>query len=112
VGARRAEDGVMRFSTGLPRDTATLLLLASSIIVILGLSLAAGDKASHHVKTISSVGAACILAVYVAWAIPYVRSGGGDVQAESRVPLPAAALLLAAGGVGSAFVSDWFINAL
>jgi Ca2+:H+ antiporter len=112
VGARREKDGVMRFSSGLPRDTATLLLLASSIIVILGLSLAAGDKASHHVKTISSVGAGCILAVYVAWAIPYVRSGGGDVTAEARVPLPLAAVLLAIGGVGSAFVSDWFINAL
>jgi Ca2+:H+ antiporter len=112
VGARREKDGVMRFSTGLPRDTATLLLLASSIIVILGLSLAAGDKASHHVKTISSVGAGCILAVYVAWAIPYVRSGGGDVQAETRVPLPTAAVLLGLGGVGSAFVSDWFISAL
>jgi Ca2+:H+ antiporter len=112
VGARRTEDGVMRFSTGLPRDTATLLLLASSIIVILGLSLASGDKASHHVKTISSVGAVCILAVYVAWAIPYVRSGGGDVRAEARVSLPVAGTLLALGGVGSAFVSDWFITAL
>jgi Ca2+:H+ antiporter len=112
VGARRERDGVMRFSTGLPRDTATLLLLASSIIVILGLSLASGDKASHHVKTISSVGAGCILAVYVAWVVPYVRSGGGDVHAETRVPLPLAGALLALGGVGSAFVSDWFISAL
>ena len=112
VGARQERDGVMRFGTGLPRDTATLLLLASSIIVILGLSLASGDKASHHVKTISSLGAGCILAVYVAWAIPYVRSGGGDVQAESRVSLPLAATLLALAGVGAAFVSDWFISAL
>lgn len=112
VGARRERDGMMRFSTGLPRDTATLLLLASSIIVILGLSLASGDKASHHVKTISSVGAACILAVYLAWAVPYVRSGGGDIHAESRLPLPFAAGLLALGGVGAAFVSDWFISAL
>jgi Ca2+:H+ antiporter len=112
VGARRERDGVMRFSTGLPRDTATLLLLASSIIVILGLSLASGDKASHHVKTISSVGAGCILAVYLAWAVPYLRSGGGDIYAESRVPLPFAGALLALGGVGAAFVSDWFISAL
>ena len=112
VGARQTRDGVMRFSTGLPRDTATLLLLASSIIVILGLSLASGDKASHHIKAISSIGAVCILAVYVAWAIPYVRSGGGDAHAETRVSLPFAATLLALGGVGSAFVSDWFIHAL
>ena len=112
VGARQTEEGVMRFSTGLPRDTATLLLLASSIIVILGLSLASGDKASHHVKAISGIGAGCILAVYVAWAIPYVRSGGGNTRAQTRVPLPFAATLLALGGVGSAFVSDWFIHAL
>jgi Ca2+:H+ antiporter len=112
VGARRERDGVMRFNPALPRDTATLLLLASSIIVILGLSLASGDRASHHTKVISVVGAGCILAVYVAWAVPYVRSGGGDVHAEQRVPLPLAAVLLALGGAGSAFVSDWFINAL
>ncbi len=112
VGARHSSGGVMRFSTGLPRDTATLVLLASSIIVILGLSLASGDKASHHVKTISVVGAACILAVYVAWAIPYLRSGGGDVESRPRVPLPVATVLLAVSGVGAAFVSDWFITAL
>jgi Ca2+:H+ antiporter len=112
VGAMKTDDGVMRFSRGLPRDTATLMLLASSIIVILGLSLASGDKASHHVKAISSLGAVCILAVYVAWAIPYVRSSSGDARATPRVPLPLAATLLAAGGVGAAFVSDWFITAL
>lgn len=112
AGARHEDDGVMRFSTGLPRDTATLMLLASSIIVILGLSLASGDKASHHVKTISAVGAACILAVYVAWAIPYIRHGGGEVAVQPRVRLPVAMVLLAASGVGAAFVSDWFITAL
>jgi Ca2+:H+ antiporter len=41
-----------------------------------------------------------------------VRSAGGNVQAKPRVPLPFAATLLALGGVGSAFVSDWFISAL
>jgi Ca2+:H+ antiporter len=112
VGARHDSSGVMRFSTGLPRDTATLMLLASSIIVILGLSLASGDKASHHVKTISVVGAGCILAVYVAWAIPYIRSGGGEVETQPRVRPPVAVALLAISGVGAAFVSDWFITAL
>ena len=40
VGARRAPDGIMRFSTRLPRDTATLLQVTVFIIVLLGLSLA------------------------------------------------------------------------
>jgi Ca2+:H+ antiporter len=113
VGARRARDGVMRFNPRLPSDTATLLLLASVIIVILGLSIASADKASHHVRTISAVGAGCILAVYLAWVIPYVRSGAaGEPAVAPRVPLSLAAGMLAVGGVGSAFVSDWFINAL
>ena len=53
VGARRAPDGIMRFSTRLPRDTATLLQVTVFIIVLLGLSLSAHDPASHHVKSIS-----------------------------------------------------------
>ena len=64
----------MRFSSRLPRDTATLLLLAVFIIVLLGLSLAAHDPASHHVEAISTVGAVCLLVVYLAWVIPYLRS--------------------------------------
>ena len=39
VGARRAPDGIMRFSKRLPRDTATLLQVTVFIIVLLGLSL-------------------------------------------------------------------------
>ena len=74
VGARRAPDGIMRFSKRLPRDTATLLQVTVFIIVLLGLSLASHDSASHHVNTISIVGAICLLIVYVAWVIPYLRS--------------------------------------
>ncbi len=74
VGARRAPDGLMRFSKRLPRDTATLLQVTVFIIVLLGLSLASHDPASHHVKTISAVGAVCLLIVYIAWVVPYLRS--------------------------------------
>jgi Ca2+:H+ antiporter len=74
VGARRSPQGVMRFAKKLPRDTATLLQVTVFIIVLLGLSLAAHDPASHHVKAISIVGAICLLVVYVAWVVPYLRS--------------------------------------
>lgn len=74
VGARRAPDGMMRFSKRLPRDTATLLQVTVFIIVLLGLSLGAHDPASHHVKAISAVGAVCLLVVYMAWVVPYLRS--------------------------------------
>jgi Ca2+:H+ antiporter len=81
VGARRAPDGVMRFSRRLPSDTATLLLVTVFIIVLLGLSLASHDPASHHVKAISVVGAVCLLVVYVSWVVPYLRS---DVAPAGR----------------------------
>jgi Ca2+:H+ antiporter len=48
VGARRAPDGMMRFRRRLPNDTATLLLLASFIIVIVGLAHASHDPAARH----------------------------------------------------------------
>ena len=135
VGARRAPDGVMRFSKRLPRDTATLLLLAVFIIVLLALSLGSHDPASHHVKSISAVGAVCLLFVYMAWAIPYLRAdaAGGPVETDAgteragtasepvaaepsparhALPLPLTLTLLLLGGGASAFVSDWFVNAL
>jgi Ca2+:H+ antiporter len=120
VGARRSSDGTMRFSKRLPRDTATLLQVAVFIIVLLGLSLASHDPASHHVKTISAVGAVSLLIVYVAWVVPYLRSdlaaGAADADAPARARAPASArvslALLLAAGAASAFVSEWFINGL
>ncbi|HEX5852785.1 MAG TPA: hypothetical protein VFY36_06815, partial [Solirubrobacteraceae bacterium] len=129
VGARRAPDGLMRFSKRLPRDTATLLQVTVFIIVLLGLSLGSHDPASHHVEAISAVGAVCLLVVYLAWVVPYLRSDGGpggDGSAPAG-PAPAAAAsaprgprlslgltlaLLGVAGTASAFVSDWFVNAL
>jgi Ca2+:H+ antiporter len=124
VGARRAPDGIMRFSKHLPRDTATLLVVTVFIIVILGLSLGAHDRASHHYRTISAVGAGCLLFVYLSWVVPYLRAdatrAAADTSAASaastaggpRVSLRLSIALLLVAGTGSAFVSDWFIDAL
>jgi Ca2+:H+ antiporter len=118
VGARRAPDGTMRFSRRLPSDTATLLLVTVFIIVLLGLSLAAHDPASHHVKAISAVGAGCLLVVYLSWVVPYLRSDDapqaepGSTAAGPRLSLGVTLALLLVAGVASAFVSDWFVNAL
>lgn len=114
IGARRSPDGVMRFSSKLPRDTATLLLLAVFIIVLLGLSLAAHDPASHHVEVISAVGAVCLLVVYLAWVIPYLRSDTSPPEADGgpRLGLGITLTLLLLAGGASAFVSDWFVNGL
>jgi Ca2+:H+ antiporter len=104
----------MQFDTTLPKDATTLLLVASFIIVLIGLVDRVGDPAHRHTETISIVGAAVLLAVYAVWLPQYLRSdqATADTGARSRLPLALSVVLLVAAGVGSAFVSDWFVHAL
>ncbi len=114
VGARR--DGIMRFRARLPQDTATLLLSASFVIVLVALAVASHDEASRHVDTLSAVAAVALLAIYGAWLWSYLRSDEPREEAhESRasaVPFAVSVALLAVAGVGAAFASDWFVSAL
>jgi Ca2+:H+ antiporter len=117
VGARKAEDGIMRFSARLPNDTATLLLLAVFIIAVLGVTDRIGDRASEHEVAISVVGAVVLLLVYGAWLMSYLRTGGAPADEESTgshggMSMRVAVVLLAAAGVGAALVSDWFVAAI
>jgi len=114
VGARRAPGGVMRFSARLPNDTATLLLVTAFIIVLLGLVLSTHEPAAHHVEAISVVGAVGLLVVYASWLIHHLRTPDQreGVPGEARLTLRGSVTLLAIAGVGSAFVSDWFVNSL
>src|SRR5580704_4491173 len=104
VGARRSSDGLMRFSKRLPNDTATLLQVTVFIIVLLGLSTASHDPASHHVQAISIVGAICLLVVYLSWVVPYLRADRAPEAGSEHPPAPrlslglTVSLLLIAGG--------------
>jgi Ca2+:H+ antiporter len=104
----------MRFNPRLPNDTATLLLSASFIIVLVGLANSSHDLASHHIRTISIVAAVAILVVYASWLWGYLRSDvrPGDQGEPARLSAPVSVGLLIFGGVASAFVSDWFVHAL
>src|SRR4051794_14747199 len=117
AGTIHAEDGCMRFRHRLPQDTATLLLVSLFVIVIIGLSVASSNQASHHVEGLSVVGAICLLVVYAAWLWRYLGSDqapdeSGTEETRPRVSMGFAIGLLAIAGVGSAFVSDWFIHSL
>ena len=116
VGARQSSDGIMRFSPRLPNDTATLLLLAGFIIVLVGLSASTHDKASDDVLTISAIASVLLLVTYAVWVWGYLRSGTPPPAAEPRgepaMPLRTSIVLLAFAGVGAALVSDWFVAAL
>jgi len=117
AGSTRNRDGTMSFGARLPNDTATLLLLAVFLIAILGLSDQVGDRASRHQVEISVVGAVCLLVVYAAWLVGYLRSERTAEPALSEpthavLPFGAALTLLALSGVAAALVSDWFVAEL
>jgi Ca2+:H+ antiporter len=120
VGARRAQDRVMRFHPRLPKDTTTLLLMAVFIIALLGLAVGVGDPAARHDVAISAIGAVALIVVYVAWLVRYLKDDRTAQQdavvvrdpSARPVAMPVAVGLLAIGGVGAALVSDWFIAAL
>jgi Ca2+:H+ antiporter len=123
VGARRSEDKVMRFNARLPNDTATLLLISSFIILLVGLANGANDSASHHIETISIISAVAILVAYGVWVHQYLTttpSGGADApdgEAQERAQAPRVSIatslvLLGLSGLAAALVSDWFVHAL
>jgi Ca2+:H+ antiporter len=112
AGCHASSDGVMRFHTRLPKDNALLMLLASFLIVIIGLSVATDDNASTHVTAISVVGAIALLLTYGVWLFDYLREDLPREAGEARISLTRALALLAVAGVASAFVSDWFVSAL
>ncbi len=114
AGCRKSVDGVMRFHPRLPKDNAILMMLASFVIVLLGISAASNDRASHHVQAISIVGAVALLVTYGVWLVDYLRDGASREPSHGapRISMRVAVALLAVAGVGAAFVADWFVTAL
>ena len=118
AGASVSRGRLMRFGARLPNDTATLLLLAVFIIVLLGLSDQSGDRASHHAVAISIIGAVCLLGVYGAWlwSLPAHGRHAGDATTHRPRPSPtrcgSASGCSLLSGAGAALVSDWFVAAL
>ncbi len=114
AGSLREPDHVMRFSPRLPNDAATLLMITSFVVVLVRLADSSHDLASHHVTTISIIGAAAILVVYGFWVRDYLRteSAQDEKSTQRRIPTAQSLGLLVVAGVASAFVSDWFVHAL
>ena len=122
TGAAASKDGIMRFRIRLPNDTATLLLAASFVIVVVGIAVQDRAKAASHVQALSAIAAVGLLAAYATWAWGYLRSdtpspdpereAEGDETQGRRAPIGVSVALLAVAGAGAAFASDWFIHAL
>ena len=113
AGAFREPDRVMRFNKRLPNDTATLLMITSFIVLLVALANSSNDSASNHIKTISIISAVVILLVYMVWVLQYLRTERTRGEAgKARISAAVSFVLLIVAGVASAFVSEWFVDAL
>ena len=120
VGILRAGMAVLVLATVLLRpEIATVGALVVVLATACYLAVTAIPFLLHRRKAehLLAVAQGMLLAdgVYLAWVVPYVRGEAAHEQRREtapRVALPVSIGLLAAGGVASAFVSDWFIAAL
>ncbi len=111
--------GVQKFGGDQTRTMSTLLLLAVAAIAIPTIASAPGGPDRGHETEISVVVSLVLLVVFTA-SIPFsIGKAGPDVGAEEGTvlsdrlwPIGLALVILAAAGIGAAFVSDWFVDAL
>jgi Ca2+:H+ antiporter len=108
--------GRQRCGTDTTRKTAMLLVLSVASQAIPTLATPPGAPDYGHARDLSLVTAGVLLIVFVG-SVPMAVKGdiGPSRQRGAREaswPLVAALLVLGAAGVGAAFVSDWFVEAL
>ena len=111
--------GVQKFGGDQTRIMSTLLLLAVAALAIPTIAAAPGGPDRGHETEISVVVSIVLLVVFAA-SIPFAIGNGGPglgageglALTDKLWPIGLTLGVLAAAGVGAAFVSDWFVAAL
>jgi Ca2+:H+ antiporter len=112
------KNGTQRFASERPRAIVIMMVLAVSALVVPTIVDAIHTPAEAHEETLSIASALVLLAVFAA-SIPFSLKGGtvgeavpaGELE-ETPWSLRRAISILIAAGVLTAFVSDWFVQAL
>jgi Ca2+:H+ antiporter len=109
--------GTQRFASDAPRMIATLTLLAVAALAVPTLVHGLHTPAAGHEEGLSIACAVILLIIFLA-SIPVSLKGGptsipeGPKEHAESWPVWLAIVILIGAGAGSAFVSDWFVNAL
>ena len=109
--------GTQRFSSTTPRMIANLTLLAVAALIVPTLTFGLHTPAAGHEEGLSIASAVILLVVFIA-SIPISLQGGPTklpkvhAASASAWPMGLTLVVLVGAGVGSAFVSDWFVSAL
>ena len=112
------KNGTQVFKSGPPKMIATLMILAFAALAIPTLANEMHTPAAAHINTLNIFVAVVLLLIFIASLYFFIKGDkaivpdkAGD-QLSPAWSLPVTFLILALAGVGAAFVSDWFVEAL
>ena len=109
--------GTQKFGTDQTKLMSTLLVLAAAAIAIPTIATSPGGPAHGHETELSVFVSIILLAVFAA-SVPFAIGKGSavgpteDATEKASWPLRLAVATLLVAGIGAAFVSDWFVEAL
>ena len=115
------KNGTQKFHSEPPKMIATLMLIAFAALAIPTLAHHVHAAADAHINTLNILVAIVLLLVLVAsltFTIKRDKNVVPEKPAEEEIShngsrsMPVTLIVLAASGVGAAFVSDWFVEAL
>src|SRR5438477_3913554 len=109
--------GTQRFASDAPRMIATLTLLAVAALAVPTLVYSLHTPAAGHEEGLSIACAVILLIVFLASIPVSLKGGPTSIPEEPKEhtdswPMWLAVVILVGAGIGSAFVSDWFVGAL
>jgi Ca2+:H+ antiporter len=112
------KNGTQKFNSEPPKMIVTLMLLAFAALAVPTLTHYLHTAADSHINTLDIMVAIVLLIVFAA-SLRFSLKGDKAIVPEDcpeahSAPwsLPITLLVLAGSGVGAAFVSDWFVEAL
>jgi Ca2+:H+ antiporter len=111
------KNGTQRFKSEPPRMIVTLMLLAVSALIIPTLAHALHTPAEPHINDLDIFVAVVLLIMLAASTYFSIRGDSAVAPQKEEIGEPEwsltlAIVVLAFAGVGAAFVSDWFVEAL
>jgi Ca2+:H+ antiporter len=111
------KNGTQVFHSGPPKMIATLMILAFAALAIPTLTRLLHTSAEGHLSCLNIFVAIVLLILFAASTYFFLKGDKAIVASpeEKKVSswsLPLTLIVLAGSGVGAAFVSDWFVEAL
>ncbi|MGO8670862.1 MAG: calcium:proton antiporter [Capsulimonadaceae bacterium] len=119
IMAGGAVNGMQRFSREQPRTISSLMMLAVAAIMMPTIATQVHAPAAGHIEPATIVVSLVLLIVFLAslpvslrGSAPVVEEDAEEQAAPALWPMWMSAGLLVMAGIGSAFVSDWFVDAM